>query len=314
MDKADICTILEQIDPDTDYRESGDTYLSVRCLFKANHRHDDKTSSATISINPGGPSRYHCFGCGISGDFTSVLRKYSGYLQITSGSIINIDQILEWVKDRENMPTIRKDTLGSKPIEYPDYTAYFKALKKPGKKVRKFLNKKGVKGEQQINLFREHNKLQLAIPYFRKGRCVGMRMRNIYDHSRSKYFMIRGLSFPSREIFWGEWLYLRHHPDVLFIVEGELDAAYIMQYGMKAVAVGGSGWNMRKQDNLLFNIKPKAVIIAFDNDKAGKKGAKKISSSLSDYIIVDTFLLDNLRKTPKRRLHGEEEKIARHIL
>jgi DNA primase len=71
----------------------------------------------------------------------------------------------------------------------------------------------------------------------------------------------------------------------LLLVEGELNAMALHQMGMKnAVAVAGSEFSKRQCDLIVSNAE--AVCIFFDQDLAGKAGAKKVAGMLDEHIPV----------------------------
>lgn len=71
----------------------------------------------------------------------------------------------------------------------------------------------------------------------------------------------------------------------VFIVEGEIDALSIEEVGGYAIALGGAT-NKQKLLNLIETEKPtKPLIIALDNDKAGKKASADIAQTLQDKKI-----------------------------
>lgn len=304
MDAQEITSLLALIDPTGVCNQSGDEWLSISCLFKKKHQHEDTSPSASISIIPNGASRYKCFACGITGELTSVLRKYKHYIRWAKGVIIDVEAVIRLAQEHN------KDNAWCPPkeIKYHDRTNYYLAMKYPEGVVKKFLNNKGITEFVQVNMFRQHNKTNLAIPYFKDKRCIGMRFRP--TTIAKAYYTIEELTFPTREVLWGSWQYEGTNPDVLFVTEGELDAAYIQQFELNAVAVGGTAWNNKKRDELVLNINPKSVVVAFDNDGAGINGKDKVTRSLKDYCYVRGIVLSNFRKK-KEKVFKDEERKAR---
>lgn len=313
MNREEIHELVYKLNPNNTCKSSGPDHVSVNCLFKKGHSHGDKVHSAAITIVEGGESYYSCFGCGVKGGLLDVLYRFKKGIDHIGGKPIDLPAILEAVRLVGKVSLQKSKNRVKKKVEYPNNDAYYKALKTPGKEVRRFLKAKGLTGEDQIMMLREHNRVNVAFPYFRENICVGMKIRNIYGESSSKYYQIKGLQFPTIEIFWGEWLYLKKNPEVLFIVEGELDAAYLMQFGLNAVAMCGTSWGIERNDNLIFNIQPEAVIGIFDDDKAGKRAKIDVRKALLDYCVVKTILMDDLRKVKKGRFLDEQKKIKRKI-
>lgn len=80
----------------------------------------------------------------------------------------------------------------------------------------------------------------------------------------------------------------------IFVVEGEIDALSIIDVGAQAIALGSVS-NYKKLVNLLIdNNVPNKIILALDNDVAGKETAAKIMEALRDkdciiYNIIGTY-------------------------
>jgi 5S rRNA maturation endonuclease (ribonuclease M5) len=78
----------------------------------------------------------------------------------------------------------------------------------------------------------------------------------------------------------------------LLVVEGPRDALNMLQHGIPAVAMLGTGnWSDNKR-NLLMGLDLDLVIIATDPDAAGRKAAKQIKESVQEFIEVKRFKLD----------------------
>lgn len=76
--------------------------------------------------------------------------------------------------------------------------------------------------------------------------------------------------------------------DYIFIVEGEIDAMSIEEVGANAVGLGGVG-NIRKLIEMLKDCPPKKpLLIALDNDEAGKKATEELIEEL-DKIKVKYY-------------------------
>lgn len=84
----------------------------------------------------------------------------------------------------------------------------------------------------------------------------------------------------SAHLFNPEALYNTTHK-VIFITEGEIDALSIIDAGGEAVGLGGTSGATRLIKYLKGNGKPAApLVLALDNDEAGKEAAAKLSAEL----------------------------------
>lgn len=78
--------------------------------------------------------------------------------------------------------------------------------------------------------------------------------------------------------------------DAVFVVEGEIDALSILDHGFPAVGLGGTG-QIEKFLNAVRKRKPTArIIIALDNDDAGKQAAERMKREL-DRMNVRSVLI-----------------------
>ena len=64
------------------------------------------------------------------------------------------------------------------------------------------------------------------------------------------------------------------NPEVLYVVEGALDAMWLDQHGYNAVAILGAVVSNTQIDMLSF-LNPSQVVLCLDNDEAGRKGIEK---------------------------------------
>src|SRR5690606_8988044 len=142
-----------------------------------------------------------------------------------------------------------------------------------------YLSNRGIsKGVQKVMKtgFDPENKA-IALPWFLPdGRLGAIKYRRV---NNKRFFYAKG-GFPIRELLYGiHILHEKDYLDTVVITEAEIDAMSAMTVGFPAVAVGGSQFN-EKHRNLLLQTNVKKVIIASDNDEAGKKLAKQIQDVL----------------------------------
>jgi replicative DNA helicase len=71
----------------------------------------------------------------------------------------------------------------------------------------------------------------------------------------------------------------------VFVMEGQFDAISVEQLGFNAIAVGGAGYSKLVKRLSDFPMES-VLVIAFDNDKAGKENAEKFSKELSKINVA----------------------------
>lgn len=81
--------------------------------------------------------------------------------------------------------------------------------------------------------------------------------------------------------------------EVVYIVEGEIDAMSLYEVGINAVGLGSLAYKeMLIKELKKMEMKPKLVILALDNDEAGKKASESVSKALESMEI--SFMKINL--------------------
>jgi len=100
----------------------------------------------------------------------------------------------------------------------------------------------------------------------------------------------------------------------VFVVEGEIDALSIIEMGAEAVALGSTA-NKGKLLELLKDRKPSGpLIIALDNDAAGKRATAELSDSLHalgvTYVTAD---ISGDHKDPNERLQADREGLVEAV-
>jgi len=71
---------------------------------------------------------------------------------------------------------------------------------------------------------------------------------------------------------------------VLYVTEGSIDAIACSEAGQPAVAVLGSSLTKMQRERLL-RLLPERIVLAFDNDKAGRTATDRARSSLRGYAV-----------------------------
>ena len=79
-------------------------------------------------------------------------------------------------------------------------------------------------------------------------------------------------------------------PPFVVVVEGQIDALVSWSYGIPAVALFGSG-TTNKQMNAINRSGIRHFVLMYDNDEAGRKGAERFKSLVSDDILVTDIIM-----------------------
>jgi hypothetical protein len=90
---------------------------------------------------------------------------------------------------------------------------------------------------------------------------------------------------PIREMLYGMDVVYKRKPSRVAICEAEIDALTIMSAGIPAIAVGGSSFNAAKRD-LIRRSSIDELIVATDNDAAGRKLADQIMNTLMNSVTL----------------------------
>jgi putative DNA primase/helicase len=237
------------------FRPNGKDEVSCRCPF-----HDDHHNSFSVNIETG---LWHCFsGCGSGNPIQIVQKLYDLPFRAATERIAH-DEGIDSPFQRQNgnqHKKRRKSYLTSNQI-----TALHNDLVKNAPILKQFQEKYGLTLE--------------TIKKYQLG------------YKQGKYVI-------PIEVSPGKWHYKQHKgyqtrgakaviypPDIIkdslpyiIVTEGEFKALLLNQSGFPAVSNTSGAGTWKQQWNSLF--KGLIVILAYDNDEAGKKGAKKVASNL----------------------------------
>ena len=101
-----------------------------------------------------------------------------------------------------------------------------------------------------------------------------------------KYLFSAGFA-KSHSLFGINQLY---QTETIYVVEGALDCMWLNQHGYSAVAVLGASVSPT-QINLIGTLHPNEVVLALDNDEAGKKGMNKATIAMSNRFMLSYLKL-----------------------
>lgn len=126
-------------------------------------------------------------------------------------------------------------------------------------------------------------KRMITIPWFNvRGDLVNIKYRSV----TSKFFQylpIKDGAQPVREHLYGIDVVRRNGCCEAVICEAEIDAMYAMTAGFPALAVGGASFSKEKAD-IIKRSPIRHLIVAADNDQAGRKLKDEIIKRMSGYV------------------------------
>ena len=106
----------------------------------------------------------------------------------------------------------------------------------------------------------------------------------------------------------------RKTEDLIFVVEGEIDAMSVYECGFSAIGLGSAS-NKRALVSLVKEIRPKATLVFLpDNDEAGQKSAKDIVTELKE-LGVEAYIANIFEpyKDANEMLVKDKETLTRNL-
>lgn len=213
---------------------------------------------------------YYCFGCGISGRLEDLVAH-----------ILQIDDFTAWrLVNRRAAPIekleIRLGQPGKKFLDKSILREY--AFRHP------YLEQRGI-SEQTQRLFRvgyDKDRKAVTIPWFDRDD----NLRNIkYRAVCSKSFWYHPDGEEIKKLLFGTNILAGVPLPRLFVTEAEIDAMYLTEADLPAVAMGGSRMSGDQAKELSL-LQPQEVVIFTDNDDPGEKAAGVIATHLLGRIAL----------------------------
>lgn len=271
------------------------------------HSGKGENGTGAFNINPKDTTSWRCFSCGNSGDIFNLI----GLVR----DLETFNQQLQYACEFFNIDFNSNDIeLSQKEFKKDDF--------KNAMKVPNGTNKK----ENYFNYFKECNK-QLAEFLKDKKEYRGISLETLnkftigYDKEKDSIVIPTKIYSYSLRSITGKRIQkvtasnpinlkcLSQDLDVpIFVVEGEIDALSLEEIGHKAVGLG-STTNYNKLIEKLSKIGKlkKPLIIALDNDDAGRKATLSLTNTLKDMKIDYVVSMDIPYKDPNEFLQADRE-------
>lgn len=164
-----------------------------------------------------------------------------------------------------------------------------------------YLSSRGI-GEQVQKAFKigyDRESKAIVIPWTdRKGNIINFKFRSISD----KRFWYASGGQKIGNFIYGMHMVYRKKSKRVAIVESETDCLYLWQFGIAAIALGGSNIS-KAQRRMLIQCPTETYIIATDNDKQGEKAKRQIIEVLSgikeiEHVVFPEGIKDVNELTP----------------
>ena len=227
--------------------------------------HDDEIASASVNINSG---LFYCFGCGASYNLSQLMSRLDNESYPTER-----DAQLFLISKKSNPKLIEAVK------EAEDNHHYLLESKEC---LSKFLEYRALKGNtvQVFGIGYDKEEDYFSIPIFDDiGNLRGIKY---YNHNKKPKFMWgKNPAFDTSNYLYPIKSLINENSQVI-LVEGELDALTLIDKGFNGVSFT-SGSNSFNED-LKAYFRNKNVIIIYDNDEAGKKGALNVANGLRDIV------------------------------
>ena len=138
----------------------------------------------------------------------------------------------------------------------------------------------------------EYDNLMAYLPCMVNGRHVGGIRANLVKKGKRNYYNLKGPWVKEKGLFPFDYTVSQlkeRNLSTVVLVEGPRDCLKLLQYGIPALAILGTGNLSDTKVEMLINLNPERIIIAMDGDKVGREAAKKIHNSLKDELTVYNF-------------------------
>lgn len=239
----------------------------IHCPF-----HEDRRESCSINLEKG---VWICFaGCG-QGNLKYFIWKLSG----KSWDEINAEfESTTWELDFSLFDSIDSESTSTEPYKEPEIL-----LDIPSNHWiyrRGFTKETTMKWGCKVNEFSD-----FMIPVEnQKFEMLGWVARR--KQAIPKYLFSKGFA-KSQSLFGINQLF---DTKVLYVVEGALDCMWLNQFGYSSVAVLGARVSKTQLD-LISSLHPQEVVLALDNDDAGKKGTHKATLDMEGRFLISYLVL-----------------------
>lgn len=240
---------------------------------------DKKNYTAAFHVDG---TRYNCFSCSEHGDIFDLVAHMENLSSDWKKQYNRTLKIMRPYLDGNKPKKSREKYIPefAVPVDYMEYlykchnnvaqTDYF---------LNRGLSKKTI---DRFNLGYDPENNLVTIPY--NPDCKGYVDRVLWD-GNSKYYK------HGNELFNVDTLY-SGNSDYVFVTEGQIDSMSFIEIGLSAVGLGGVNEVSKLVNQLKSHSCNKILVLALDNDKAGRRAIGKFIEELAEaeldqkYIVV----------------------------
>lgn len=267
-------TVFDMVYPDLTLGEN-----TVLCPF-----HSEHTPSMHINTIQ---KIYHCFGCGAHGSENDFVSQYFGIGPAEAGAFKTV--LTKSIRALDYVDHAREDSA------YKHNYTYEKLVEMgiPESLLEDLYVGCEIKvtdTESGPDLRPDTDSTRLVFPIMLKGHVLDLRAytvdKTVRPKTKSKPDAPAGLVLPAH-------LWVNDRTPTV-VCEGEKDMCFARAHGYNAITLGGAG-NLPTLMKNLFS--KRQVYIVYDNDNAGRAGAKKLANSL--YGIADSIYIADIGKYVK---------------
>lgn len=237
--------------PDVDFSKGEE--VKVLCPF-----HDDTEPSASINTDKG---LFHCLVCGEGGNEQQFLSKVNGI------SVLEASKVLQKLNESTS-----EWELGG----HAELLANYDFIESVKSKLH--LSESTIE-ELKLGIFTDDfGRPNLAIPVIYNGVVMDLRRYNLRGYPNVPKIMSDKGADAGFVIPFDIW---KKADDPTYVFEGEKDMMLARELGINAITLTG-GANAIPNEYVKNSFKDREIIICYDNDDAGRKGAEKLYLSIKD--------------------------------
>lgn len=239
---------------------------------------DKKNYTAAFHVDG---TRYNCFACSEHGDIFDLVAHMENLPSDWKKHYNRTLKIMRPYLDGNKPKKSREKYIPefAVPVDYTEYlhkchnnvaqTDYF---------VNRGLSRKTI---DRFNLGYDPEKNLVTIPY--NPDCKGYVDRVLWD-GNSKYYK------HGNELFNVDTLY-SGNSDYVFVTEGQIDSMSFIEIGLSAIGLGGVNEVSKLVNQLKSHSCNKILVLALDNDKAGRRATGKFIEELAEAELDQKYIV-----------------------
>lgn len=163
-----------------------------------------------------------------------------------------------------------------------------------GRRRHPYLERRGISRNVLLNCkcgYDAQNKA-VSIPWIdERGRLLTIKFRTIYG----KAFWYHKEGEDIRGWLWGMNFIYEYKLDFAVLVEAEIDAMYLISFGIPAIATGNKYFNQKRAD-IIKKSPIRRIIIGSDNDVAGDVMKQQVIRHLATWVKLQEWKLPDGKK------------------